>query len=68
MNRVLKCDGYEMFHGSFVVNRSIRVSGDWLHVPAWKNSGCDVWYVRPDDGGMTVSYPASVLSEMEMEE
>ena len=39
MARVLKCDGYEMFHGSFLVCGVRRVSGDWVHVPKWKNDG-----------------------------
>ena len=67
MNRVLHCDGYEMFHGSFLVCGRFRRSGDWIHVPEWKNEGHDIWYVRPDDGGMSESYDAEDLTDMRME-
>ena len=71
MNRVLKCDGFEMFHGSFQINPvngkpPFRKYGDWLHKPTWENDGYDIWYVRPDDGGFSESYDADILSDMEV--
>lgn len=71
MDRVLKCDGYEMFRGSFLVTPvngkpPFRVSGVWLHIPAWKNDGYDIWYVQPADR-MSESYDADILSDMILE-
>lgn len=70
MDRVLKCDGYEMFHGSFQVNGihgAFRVSGDWLHIPKWKNDGYDIWYVQPKNS-LSRSFDASDLSDMRLED
>ena len=67
MARVLKCDGYEMFHGSFLVCGRFRKTGDWVHVPPWKNDGYDIWYVQPK-GGMSESWDARDLSDMRLED
>jgi len=67
MSRVLKCDGYEMFHGSFLVTpcngrTPFRVSGDWLHIPEY-----DIWYVQPK-GDFSQSYDVDILSDMRLED
>ena len=74
MGRVLRCDGYEMFHGSFLVTPCakcgkppFRVSGDWLHIPKWKNDGYDIWYVQPKNR-LSASYDAEILSDMRLED
>ena len=72
MNRLLKCDGYEMFHGSFLVTpvfgrEPFRKSGDWLHIPHRENMGYDIWYCQPDSG-FSQSYPAKILSDMRLED
>ena len=70
MSRVLECDGYEMFHGSFLVKGRMgdfRVSGDWLHIPPWKNDGYDIWYVQPKND-FSRSYDADCLSDIRLED
>jgi len=72
MDRLLRCDGFEMFHGSFLVTpvngkEPFRVSGDWLHKPTWENDGYDIWYVQPKDK-LSQSFDASILSDMRMED
>ena len=72
---VLKCDGYEMFRGSFLVtpiggyngNKPFRKHGIWLHKPATKTLGIDIWYVQPDNG-LSESYPAEILSDREVDD
>jgi len=73
MNRVLKCDGFKMFHGSFLVTpangrKPFRVHGDWLLKPAYANGGYgNIWYVQPKDR-LSESYDADILSDMRLED
>ena len=45
----MKCDGYEMFHGTVtvqMVSGPLDITGIWLYRP-----DVDCWYVKRDNGG-----------------
>ena len=61
---MLKCDGYKMFHGAVKITPApgfgepYDMIGTWLFKP---NTGC--WYCNPDDGSLTKSIPADIMSD-----
>lgn len=67
--RMLKCDGYKMFHGTVKVTPVLRpdgtrwkepfdLTGTWLYKPDF-----DTWYCKPDNGGWTESWTPDILSD-----
>ena len=61
----MKCDGYEMFHGTVrvqMIHGPIDITGIWLYRP-----DVDCWYVKRDPGfggpGYAESMPSEILSD-----
>jgi len=66
----MKCDGYEMFHGTVRVvplndNPPFDVTGVWLYRP-----DVDYWYVKRDEGGpgYAESMPPECLTDFRRDE
>lgn len=58
---MIKVDGFKAFHGTLHITPTIpkfkpfSVTGDCLYNP---HTNC--WYVQPDGGGLSESYPADM--------
>ena len=59
---MLECEGYKMFHGSFLIHplnkEPFRLTGVWLFKPDTR-----FWYCKPDNGGWTESWDPDILTD-----
>jgi len=69
---MLGCEGVKMFHGTVHVTPKLRADGTRFREPfdltgTWTHAG-DVWYCKPDEPGMTQSWPQDILSDFREDE